>query len=235
MSCPTDLQIRGAEAISLILPRATLALSLKQPDHQHGRVLPRETPIAALLGRQMAALAMAAPHLGRHEATTLAPSVRDLVASYLGLGTDSRQEPSVLEKPYPARQVRLYIEQHLEREALTPTSIMNDLGVSRSQLYRQFERFGGVQTYIRRRRLRRALVLLCNPRHAGQRIGDIAYGLGFTDEAHFSRLFRQAFGLSPRAARASALRADTAALSAFAVSSSDTSPLAFWLRELGLG
>jgi AraC-like DNA-binding protein len=28
--------------------------------------------------------------------------------------------------------------------------------------------------------------------------------MGFTDEAHFSRLFRQAFGLSPRAARSAA-------------------------------
>src|SRR3546814_14949123 len=96
------------------------------------------------------------------------------------------------------------------RETLTPDTIVSELLVSRSQLYRQFERLGGVQHYVRQRRLRQCLLALCNPLYAGQRIADIAYERGFSDEAHFSRLFRADFGISPRAARQAAARGDDA-------------------------
>lgn len=35
-------------------------------------------------------------------------------------------------------------------------------------------------------------------RSAGRPVGEIAYGRGFSDAAHFSRAFRERFGCSPR-------------------------------------
>ncbi|HWL18221.1 MAG TPA: helix-turn-helix domain-containing protein, partial [Bradyrhizobium sp.] len=187
------------------------------------------------LARHMVALTMEAPRLEMHEATAIAMAVRELVATCLSLGSASSRRPPNPEKLSPGRQVRAYIEQNLQREALAPTAIMKDLGISRSQLYRQFERFGGIQHYIRHRRLRRCLFALCNPLQADQRIGDIAYGLGFTDAAYFSRIFRQAFGISPQEARMATRRVDTSILASFASAPPDTALFAHWVRELMIG
>lgn len=58
----------------------------------------------------------------------------------------------------------------------------------------------GVTAYIRKRRLEAIHVLLNDPRDT-RSIGEIAYQYGFVSEAHFSRVFRQKFGFSPRQAR----------------------------------
>ena len=50
--------------------------------------------------------------------------------------------------------------------------------------------------------LRHVTTPLANPAFAHRHIYDIAYDCGFTNEAHFSRVFRRAFGVSPSDARA---------------------------------
>ncbi len=68
----------------------------------------------------------------------------------------------------------------------------------------------GVAHYIQEQRLTRACAELCNPAHDHRRIYEIAYALRFSSEAHFSRIFRATFGLSPSdvRARAQATRVD---------------------------
>jgi AraC-like DNA-binding protein len=44
---------------------------------------------------------------------------------------------------------------------------------------------------------------LGDPQQGHRSISDIAFGWGFNDAAHFSRAFRERFGLSPREWRAS--------------------------------
>lgn len=69
---------------------------------------------------------------------------------------------------------------------------------------------GGVAHYIQEQRLTRACAELCNPAHDHRRIYEVAFALGFSSEAHFSRVFRATFGLSPSDARgrAQATRVD---------------------------
>jgi AraC-like DNA-binding protein len=50
--------------------------------------------------------------------------------------------------------------------------------------------------------LRRARDLLAGHPEAKTRIGDVAYRCGFDDPVHFTRLFRQRFGLTPSALKA---------------------------------
>ena len=61
--------------------------------------------------------------------------------------------------------------------------------------------------YIQEQRVTRACAELCNPAHDHRRIYEIAFALGFSSEAHFSRVFRSTFGLSPSDVRAHALAA----------------------------
>lgn len=232
LSASADILIAQGEAISLILPRTAMPPSVAGPSPRPGWVLLRESPLGAFLGRLMVGLIAAAPRLGMHEATALALGLPAVVASCLGADPRCQPEGSRTARADIGRQLRLHIEKNLHLETLGSTKLMADLHLSRSQLYRQFEKTGGVGHYIRRRRLRRCLLTLCSPLHADQRIADIAYDMGFTDEAHFSRLFRQTFGVSPRAARAAARRGDGAVLAALVPSPPDSSRFADWIVTL---
>jgi len=242
MALPANLLSGAGESISLILPRATLAALLKHPNHQHGRVLGWDTPMGAILGRHLIGLYMEASRFGLHEASALADAATRMIALAFGFGTlglDVKAAAPAPQRETLARRVRLHIEQNLHRESLTPETIMKELVISRSQLYRQFERYGGVHRYLRQRRLRQCLITICNPLHAGQRIADIAYDRGFSDEAHFSRIFRETYGMSPREARHAAQRGDGAVLAALMPSAmpggDQTAPLTHWVRELMAG
>jgi AraC-like DNA-binding protein len=60
-----------------------------------------------------------------------------------------------------------------------------------------------VANYVRELRLRRAHNLLSHGNASKEQISDIAYSCGFEDPVHFTRLFRQRFGLTPSELRSS--------------------------------
>ena len=55
-------------------------------------------------------------------------------------------------------------------------------------------------------RLRKAQVLLCDPRWHDRKIGDVALESGFADLSYFSRTFRRRHGATPTAVRERARR-----------------------------
>ncbi len=226
------MQIARGDAISLILPRTAMPPSMAGPLPNSGWILPGDSPVGAFLGRMLDALLSAVPGLAMHEAAALASTFPALVASCLGADPRCQPEGAGTAGGDLGRRLRIHIEKNLHRAALGPATLMADLHLSRSQLYRQFESVGGVDSYIRNRRLRRCLLTLCNPLHGDQRIADVAYGVGFADEAHFSRLFRQTFGVSPRAVRMAARQGDGAVLAAMVGPPPGSSRLADWVASL---
>ncbi|MDR6679863.1 helix-turn-helix domain-containing protein [Pseudomonas oryzihabitans] len=225
--------LMAGRGISLLIPRVVLP-SLLVESELHGLVLRRETPSGGLLAQLFSALAASAPLLEPEEALRLASPVLGMIAACLTQAVSRNLTARRAARGGLGCQVRLYIERNLQREGLTAALLAKELGTSRSQLYRAFDRLGGVHHYIRQRRLRRCLLALGDPAQAKRRIADLAYEQGFSDEAHFSRLFRQTFGVSPRAARAALQRGDPAALSGLAPSTpgSATAGLAQWLQGL---
>jgi AraC-like DNA-binding protein len=103
-------------------------------------------------------------------------------------------------------RIEHYIETHLAERTLTPATIAGNAGISVRHLHRLFA-FKGctVEEWIRERRLERCRVDLVNPGLLGCSITDIAFRWGFNDSAHFSHCFKNAFGMSPRQFRTSAL------------------------------
>lgn len=97
-------------------------------------------------------------------------------------------------------RVRRFVEANLISGDLTAERICRELGVSRTRLYQIFEQYGGVHHYIQRRRLLSAHAALSDPANREQ-IVDIAFAVGFSSAAHFSRAFGKEFGYSPREAR----------------------------------
>ncbi|WP_407174278.1 acetamidase/formamidase family protein [Bradyrhizobium sp. STM 3562] len=91
------------------------------------------------------------------------------------------------------------IERRLDDSELSPSRAAQAEGISERYLQKLFEGVGDNFThYVRERRLQRAWADLSNPAEAHRSISEIAFRYGFSDSAHFSRTFRQRFGLSPR-------------------------------------
>jgi AraC-like DNA-binding protein len=97
-------------------------------------------------------------------------------------------------------RVRRFVEGNLTSGDLSVERICRELGISRTRLYQIFEQYGGVHHYIQRRRLLSAHAALSDPANREQ-IVDIAFAVGFSSAAHFSRAFGKEFGYSPREAR----------------------------------
>lgn len=82
------------------------------------------------------------------------------------------------------------------REPLTLSMIANDVGASVRTLERRFqeETGGGFRDFLRLARMRRALELLSEP---SARIKNVAFAVGFSSEAAFTRAFSEIVGERP--------------------------------------
>jgi AraC-like DNA-binding protein len=97
------------------------------------------------------------------------------------------------------RQIQVYIEAHLAEPELSPSRVAAANRVSLRYLYKLFkEADTSVAEWIRERRLCRCAEALASPTPGGRSIADIAFAWGFNDLSHFSRAFKQRFGVSPR-------------------------------------
>lgn len=94
-------------------------------------------------------------------------------------------------------RVMLYIERHFDDAELTPTRLASVHGISLRYLHLLFAQHGqAVSGSIRERRLEYCCQVLANA-HSSLSVSEIAFRAGFKDSSHFSRAFRQRFGVSP--------------------------------------
>jgi AraC-like DNA-binding protein len=190
----------ASRTILLALPRAVATEAGLKVAELHGAVL--RSSAAAMLGPHLMGLRKAVPELMEEDGPLLARSVLDLLG--LAVATSGRVGAApALGRGAAELAARWAIERELGSPRLTIANLCRRLQVSRTTLHRLFETEGGVQAYIRGRRLeavRRALSDVAGD----EPIYALAERLGFSDAAHLSRLFRARYGLTPSDYRAKA-------------------------------
>ncbi len=98
--------------------------------------------------------------------------------------------------------IRDYIEANLSDPELSPAIIANAFKMTDRSLHYMFKSTEQtVGSWIWQRRLERIRDDLSNPKLAKRTISEICYAWGFNDSAHFSRKFKERFGISPRSYR----------------------------------
>lgn len=95
-------------------------------------------------------------------------------------------------------RIETFIDNHLDDPALSPDSIARAHYISTRSLRDLFQQTGETVTgAIRERRLQRCAQDLAHPAFAALSCAEIAARRGFISQAHFSRSFKERFGLSP--------------------------------------
>ncbi|GAA1917728.1 helix-turn-helix domain-containing protein [Microbacterium aoyamense] len=135
-------------------------------------------------------------HIARRLFRTAFDMVGTLLESELGDATTTSSHDGLM------RRILDYIDEHLTQPDLNPSEIAAAHFVSVRHLHALFSDQGTtVSTVVRTRRLDRCYDDLMNPLLAGRSVTTIALDNGFVDAAHFSRTFRNHFGVPPSAVR----------------------------------
>lgn len=93
--------------------------------------------------------------------------------------------------------VKAFIDRNLRNSDLSPDFIMQELGISRTSLYRLFEAEGGIVRYIADCRLDRCMADLADAPTSRGQVRRIAEAWGFFHPGNFNRRFRERFEAAP--------------------------------------
>lgn len=184
-----------------LLPKDALEIPATLVRELTATRLPRDSATGALLASFLPHVPSAITHSPESVRARLGRSAVDLLDACLSstLGAERLdQDP----RQVLLRKVRRYIEAHLQSPDLGPARIAAAHYMSTRRLHGLFqgERVS-VAALIRSQRLERCRSELMSPAHADQPVSAIAAKWGFTDAAHFSRVFRSRFGVCPREIR----------------------------------
>jgi AraC-like DNA-binding protein len=193
---PHEMLNSDFEHLTLVLPRDLNPKLSAQLEHLHATRIPGDNPLVRLFGDHLCSLWRNLKNMNMHQARAAVQGTTGLMQSWLANSLD--EDPATAEAL--AQSIRRYLERNLA-QPLQVEQLVTTFRVSRSQLYRMFQAYGGVANYLWERRLRRSLWMLLQPRFARTSIAIIAFECGFSSEAHFSRKFKAAFGMTPKKAR----------------------------------
>lgn len=194
LAMPFEGRARDTEVLTLFLPRDFCRDECEDFERAHD--IDIDPGLGALLAGHMESLARHLPHISAEHAQALAVATRSLVAACITPRTRHSEAAEASLSELLIDRVRLVVRQNMASPEFNPEQLARLIAMSRSKLYRLFERTGGVAHFINRERLREAHRRLASPRDALP-IHIIGNEVGFIDHSTFSRAFRREFGYSP--------------------------------------
>jgi AraC-like DNA-binding protein len=147
-------------------------------------------------------VAFEADSIGNDIAPKVAMEIADLLALCIDAELDRKPTGESLSNKFRLQSLKSYIESRLDDPDLSPEVIAKDNRISVRYLHYLFKSTGiSVSEWVRGQRLEKCHRKLTSTRFDGNSITDIAFSLGFNSSSHFTRLFKQKFGMPPRSAR----------------------------------
>ncbi|RHA37818.1 helix-turn-helix domain-containing protein [Cellulomonas rhizosphaerae] len=189
----------GLDAHFFRIPVAEVALPPSAVQEASARTLGANDPVAALASSYLRRLAVSPGLRSRAVADSLAQPTIDLVRAALvsslgdpGLGKES------LESTLEMRLLE-HMRAHLGDSRLSPRRVAEAHSISVRHLYTVLGRSGiTFGEWVRTHRLEACRGELARPHARARTIASVARQWGFPDATHFSRVFREAYGMTPR-------------------------------------
>lgn len=184
------------EHLIVMVPKADLAERGLVIDDLMARRLGGQGGIARVALETMRSAWRELPAMNEDSARQLGTLITQCVHLSLldlaGRGTAATQREALRER------IKQHVMRHLADPALSVEQIARALNCSRRHLYNAFaDEPDGVAGYLLARRLEACRAAFDDPRLAERSITEIALAHGFSNMAHFSRVFRSHVGLSP--------------------------------------
>jgi AraC-like DNA-binding protein len=225
MAQPMRADIRGMDNVQIVIPRDLLDAAIGARN-LHGLTL--HGGAQSLLHDHILSLQRNLPRLTIADAPDVARATLALLAAATRPSADTLAEAAPVIDSLLLVRARRFIRSHLRDASLNAETISRGLGISRSRLYLLFRPFGGVSAYIQDRRLAQIHADLAQGLDR-RMIHEIAASFGFSQAAHFSRVFREKYGIS-----ATELRRGEAATSLprEAAKANAASTVAHWMQSL---
>ena len=191
----------------LTFPRTLLAVDPRAVRAATGLRLDGTGPLGSLVHDFVTHLARDVDRYRAADGARLATTVLDLLTVWMAGELDAGPVPPEARGRTLLAQSQAFIAEHLADPMLSPHAVADAHHVSLRTLQGIFAGQGLTVTgWIRQRRLEACRRDLANPRLASVAVATVGRRWGFANAAHFSRLFRQAYGMSPRAFRADVTR-----------------------------
>ncbi|WP_413812494.1 helix-turn-helix domain-containing protein [Streptomyces sp. OE57] len=184
------------------IPRRYLSVSESDLDRILGVPVRHDEGIGALVSDFMSGLAAEAEFHRSTIVDRLARSAVDLLAVLVMelLRTEAAEETSGASKAGSEMlsRIRIFIEEHLTEPDLSPEAIARAHHISVRYLHKLFQNDGtSVSQWVRQRRLDSCRHELGRTSNRPATVAAVAHRWGFSSPSHFSRTFRDAYGMSP--------------------------------------
>lgn len=188
-----------SEVVMVRVPAGLLKEHLPSPDSVCGRHLPAPVGLTEAAGTLISWLcAKLGSELSADFQHRVARHLLDMIATSYAIAFESESTGSANISAWHAR-AKLHIERHLRQPDLSPCAIAEKLKLSPRYLRTIFASSEEtVSAYILRRRLEECARQIEDPRWNGHSITEIAFSWGFNSAPHFTRSFRDRYGIAPR-------------------------------------
>lgn len=193
----------GFRAFIVCVPRAAISTRLMPSLWANPALLPCKEGICHVFSGFLASVAGSLATLSNADVRPLEVAITEFLVSSLA-GLEQKGASGGLKPAQAAIFLRLcnYVESNLGDPELSVNTLAQEERVSPRYVQKLFEASGqSFSAFLRARRLERCRADLVDPLYEKSSVSDICFRWGFNDPAHFSRLFRERYGASPRTFR----------------------------------
>lgn len=183
------------------IPRAVMHQVEPAAGHLTAMPMAGRSGLAAVLSPLIRELALQIPQLSIDSFDAAAPSVVELLGLSLRELAGSGRPPSG-SRALSLLKVKQWIARHVQDSELNSETVAAATGFSSRYINQLFAwEHTSLMRYVWQQRLALSAQGLKRPAWQHRSISEIALACGFNDFSHFSRAFKQQFGMSPRAYR----------------------------------
>jgi len=183
-----------SEVTSLVLPRDLLAQETKRLDLATGVALMANSAAGRIFRDHVFSLRDNISEMTVAEAPAITDSLLGMMDA-LFVSHDIESEHALEATLHSMCKL---IEESLKDPKLSAETLCARFNCSRTTVYRLFKTHGGISRYIQERRLQKCYRALSQQRNHSRGVFGVALEYGFTNQSHFSRIFKASFGISPK-------------------------------------